>query len=281
MEPIVDFISQVPDDILGKTKVYPCGNIVLFRPTVYIGGISFNVTDYHVVIPSEDTPEALFNSKMMCIELRSVLTVNPGDKVVCLKNASAKPYYSLLIHPDFVHKIAEEMDFAGEVRFENLLNPFSPALYQLLKNLECECGRPDSMNLLLDSLGIQIMALLLREYKTNMNRPLPPAEDTGSYLCTAIEYMQENLSKNLCLEDICQEIHVSQYHFIRMFARETGLTPHRYLLALRVKKAKELLKMKKYSVMEAAGLCGFESVSHFSATFKKITGLSPTDFKSH
>ena len=280
MEPIPDFISQVPEGILEKTKVYSCSNVVLFKPAVYMEGTSFDVTDYHVVVPSEDTPEALFNSKVMRIEPRNILTVNPGDRVVCFAGASAKPYYSLLIHPDFVHKIAGEMDFAGAVRFENFLNPFSSALYQLLKSLECEYKRPDRMNLLLDSLEIQITALLLREYKTNMNRPLSPSEDTGSYIRAAIEYMQGNFSSNLFLEDICREIHISQYHFIRMFVRETGLTPHKYLLALRIKKAKELLEARKYSVMETAGLCGFESVSHFSTTFKKITGFSPTDFLS-
>jgi AraC-like DNA-binding protein len=172
------------------------------------------------------------------------------------------------------------MDFAGTVRFENFLNPFSPALYQLLKGLEGECKRLDRMNLLLDSLEIQITALLLRDYKTNIKRPLPPAGDAGSYIRKAAEYMLENFSSNLFLEDICREIHVSQYHFIRMFVRETGLTPHKYLLMLRMNKAQELLATKKYSVMETAGLCGFESVSHFSTTFKKTTGCSPTDFLS-
>lgn len=280
MEPILDFISQVPDDILERTKVYPCGNAVLFKPAVYMEGTSFDVTDYHVVIPSEDTPKALFNNEMLRIEARSILTVNPGDRVVCFTGAAAKPYYSLLIHPDFLHRVAGEMDFGGEVRFEDFLNPFSTDLYQLVKNLECECRRPDRLDLLMDSLEIQIAALLLREYKTNMNKPFAPFEDDGSYIRRAIEFMRENFSSNLYLEDICREIHVSRYHFIRTFMKETGLTPHRYLLTLRVQKAKELLATKKYSVMETAGLCGFESVSHFSTTFRKATGYSPTDFSS-
>lgn len=279
MGPVTDFMSQVPKDVLEKTKVCPCGDVVLFKPVVYMGGASFDVTDYHVVIPSEDTPQALFNSRMMRIESRSILTVNPGDRVVCFTDAAAKPYYSLLIRPGLIHKIAEEMNFDGEVRFENLLNPFSPVLYQALKELEREYERPDRVNLLLGSLEIQITALLLRTYQTNIHRPLLPSGNAGSYVRAAIEYMQENFSSNLFLEDICREIHVSRYHFIRMFEKETGVTPHRYLLMIRVKKAEELLGTKKYSVMETAGLCGFENVSHFSATFKRLTGRSPAGFK--
>lgn len=136
------------------------------------------------------------------------------------------------------------MDFTGAVRFENFLNPFSSALYQFPKKLECEYERPDRMNLLLDSLEIQMTALLLRDYKTNVNKPLSPSDDTGSYIRTAIEYMQENFSSNLFLEDSCREIHVSQYHFIQMFVRETGLTPHKYMLTLRIKKPRNCWKQR-------------------------------------
>ena len=281
METIPDFIRQVPDPILKQTKVCPCGGMVLFKPTVYMGGTSFQVTDYHVVLPSEDTPAALFNDHMMRIEPRSILAVNPGDSVVCLTNASAKPYYSLLIPPEFLHKIAGEMGFFGEVHFDRLLNPFSPALYQLLKSVECECDRPDPMNLLLDSLAVQISVLLLRDWQSNLPESrLPSGEADGSFVHTAVNLMRENLSSNLHLEDICREIHVSRYYFIRTFVRETGFTPHRYLLMLRVGKAKELLKTGKYSVLEIAGLCGFESASHFSSVFKKMTGISPLQYRN-
>jgi hypothetical protein len=91
VEPVLDFISQVPEGILKRTKVYPSSNAVLFKPAVYIEGTSFDVTDYHVVIPSEDTPEALFNNEKLRIEQRSILTVNPGDRVVCFAGASASP----------------------------------------------------------------------------------------------------------------------------------------------------------------------------------------------
>jgi AraC family transcriptional regulator len=281
MQPDVDFIKQVPDAALGMTKVFLRDNAVLFKPSVYIGGTSFQVTDYHVVIPSEDTPEALFNRKMLRVEPKSVLTVNPEDEVVCLTNAMTKPYYSLLLHPEFIQRIAAEMGFFGDVRFLKLQNPFSPDLYRLFQNLECECSRQDSMNLLLDSLEIQIAVLLLRGFQTSINQKALPGGEAGSYVSTAIEFMRGNLNRNPSLADICREVHVSQYHFIRLFTRETGLTPHRYLLTLRIQKAEELLEAGSVSVMEAAFLCGFESASHFSATFKKMTGISPADWKSH
>ena len=92
--------------------------------------------------------------------------VNPGDTVTCLKDAPAKPYYSFLIKPNLMHKIAEEMDFTGDIRFENFLNPFSVELSQAFKNLEREYNRQDRLNLMLDSLEIQIAALLMGRVST-------------------------------------------------------------------------------------------------------------------
>ena len=274
-----DFISQLPDVVRQKTEMHPCDSIILFKPTLYMGGITFNVTDYHIVITSENTPEALINDKMIHGEQKRVLIVNPGDTVTCLKNAPAKPYYSFLIKPELMQKTAAEFDFVGDIRFENFLNPFSFELFQIFKSLERESSRQDRSNLMLDSLEMQIAVLLLREFKTNVMRSSPPLQDADSYIRSAQEYIRTYFSSNISLQDICSEVHVSEYHFIRTFVKKVGMTPHKYLLAIRMEKAKELLTTGKYSVAETAMLCGYESISNFSTTFKKIIGLSPVDYK--
>lgn len=275
-----DFISQIPNGVLQKTEIHPCSNIVLFKPMLYMGGVTFHVTDYHIVIPSEDTPEGLFNNKMIRCEKQKVLVVNPGDTVTCLKDAPAKPYYSFLIKPDLLHKIAEEMDFAGDIRFENFLNPFSAELFKAFTNLVKESNRQDRSNLMLESLEIQIAVQLFREFKTNVNIRTPLLQDVDSYIRTALEYIRTYYDVNITLKDICEKIHVSEYHFIRMFVKKTGVTPHRYLLMVRMDEAKKLLRTQQCSVAETAMLSGYESISAFSAAFKKLIGISPADYKN-
>ena len=259
----MDFISQIPDGALQKTEIHPCRSITLFKPLVYLGGIKFHVTDYHIVIPSENTPAALFNNQMIRVGERKVLAVNPGDTVDCLKGAPAKPYYSFLIKPNLINKLAEEIGFPGTVRFESFLNPFSIELFRSFRNLEQESGRPDRLNLFLDSLEIQIATFLLRDFKTNMKTRPALFPDADSYIQSSIEYIRAYFSSNLTLQDICGEIHVSPYHFIRTFKQKIGITPHKYLLMVRMEKAKELLDTNQYTIAEAATLCGFESVPHF------------------
>lgn len=279
MDQFRDFISQVPDAVMQNTEMHPCDNIVLFKPMLYMGGVTFNVTDYHIVIPSEDTPAALFNKKLIQVERKKILVVNPEDTVTCIKNAPAKPYYSFLLKPLLLQKTASETGFSGDIRFKDFLNPFSSELFYTFKRLEQESNRKERSNLMLESLEMQISVLLLREFKTNMAQPLTSLQDSGSYISLAQDYIRTYFSSNISLQDICNEIHVSQYHFIRTFVKKTGMTPHKYLLLIRMEKAKELLSAGQYSVAETAMLCGYESIANFSTTFKNSVGLSPVSYK--
>jgi AraC family transcriptional regulator len=274
-----DFLEQIPEQALSRTDIFDCGDITVFKPYVYMGGVNINVEDYHIVIPSENTPEVLFNNKRYSGCRRSVLAVNPGDTVTCLTNAPAKPYYSVLLRPRLIRRIAEEMNISGELSFVNIHNPCCPELLRTVRSLELEAARCDRLKLMMDSLELQTAVILLRELETNVRARQTEASDTGVYVSLAEEYIRANFSSNITLKDICDAIHVSRYHFIRMFGKTTGLTPHKYLTEVRMEKAKELLRSGNYSVTEAAMLCGFESIPHFSETFKKSTGFTPVDYK--
>jgi AraC-like DNA-binding protein len=134
---------------------------------------------------------------------------------------------------------------------------------------------------MLDSLEIQIAIQLLRKFETNIKRESPLLHNDYVYIRMATEYIQDNFNSDINIKDICENIHVSPYHFIRMFKKETGLTPYYYLIFTRIEKAKELLSAKHFSISETAELCGFNGISHFSSTFKKMTGYSPVDYRNH
>lgn len=275
-----DFTGQIPETILQKTETYLSSNIALFRPSSYLGGIILEVNDYHMVIPSGCPPDTFFNQKRIRLDQRKIMAINPGDTVTCLDTTSTEPYYSFLIKQDLIHKIAREMGFYENVRFVDNLNPFSGQLLYVLKTFERECKRSDHIALMLDSLEIQIAALLLRECKTNMKKVFLRVDDVDSYIRRAMEYIRTYFSSNITIEDICSEIHVSPYHFIRMFKKKVGLSPHRYLMQVRIEKAMELLNSRCYTNAEIASVCGFASIPHFSSTFKEITGISPEGYKN-
>lgn len=76
------------------------------------------------------------------------------------------------------------------------------------------------------------------------------------------------------LDDIADEAFFSKFHFIRLFKLTYGKTPHQYLIAVRIEKARLLLQ-DGTPVTQACYAVGFDSASSFSALFKKIVHLSP------
>lgn len=90
-------------------------------------------------------------------------------------------------------------------------------------------------------------------------------------------FIDDNFADNLDLDNIADEAFFSKYHFLRLFKKIYGKTPHQYLTVVRVKKAMELLRQDK-PVSEVCALVGFESISSFSGLFKRCVGISPSTY---
>ena len=98
-------------------------------------------------------------------------------------------------------------------------------------------------------------------------------------LRTALDYVGDNLAENLTLAEIAREVHMSPYHFSRMFKISTGLSPHQYIMRQRIERAKALLRNTDLPVGVIAREVGFASSSHFAQQFRRLVGVSPRSFR--
>lgn len=103
--------------------------------------------------------------------------------------------------------------------------------------------------------------------------------DKPAYIIRAIRYIEENLSTKISLGGIAHEANFSKYHFCRIFARYTGMTPFQFTSVMRIEKAKELLIRDDLTVSQIAAQVGFNDLGTFLRQFKKITGITPTKYK--
>lgn len=94
-----------------------------------------------------------------------------------------------------------------------------------------------------------------------------------------IEVMRQNLSEQLTIDDMARAAMFSKFHFSRVFQRVTGVSPGRFLSALRLQEAKRLLLSTSLSVADITYQVGYNSVGTFSTRFKESVGLSPTEFR--
>jgi AraC-like DNA-binding protein len=97
-------------------------------------------------------------------------------------------------------------------------------------------------------------------------------------LCRARDLAATRLEDPPGLAEMARAANLSPWHFHRLFADAFGVTPHRFIAALRLEAAKRLLLTGEASVTEACLALGYSSLGTFSARFRTATGLSPTAF---
>ncbi|OLZ49876.1 AraC family transcriptional regulator [Amycolatopsis keratiniphila] len=96
----------------------------------------------------------------------------------------------------------------------------------------------------------------------------------------AVAMMRDRLADPLTVAEIAGEVHLSVYHFIRVFKEKTGETPHRFLAGLRIEEARRLLRGTDLPIAAIAGRCGFATPGALSAAFLKHTGSRPSEYRN-
>jgi AraC-like DNA-binding protein len=94
-----------------------------------------------------------------------------------------------------------------------------------------------------------------------------------------IDYMYDNLGEQITIDDMARRAMFSKFYFTRFFQRVTGLSPGRFLSAIRLQHAKELLLSTGLTVTEVSYRVGYNSIGTFSSRFRESVGLSPTAYR--
>jgi len=121
------------------------------------------------------------------------------------------------------------------------------------------------------SLAQIVIGYLLTE---NMLKP-----DTGEVVIKAVNFIHSNLSKDLSITLITQQINVSKSVLYKKFSDRFHCTVGEYINKKRVEKSRELLITTALSMEEISHQCGFSSASYFTKIFKQHTGITPLKFK--
>ena len=95
----------------------------------------------------------------------------------------------------------------------------------------------------------------------------------------SIGLMRDNLSEPLTIDDLARSAQYSKFHFSREFQKVTGVSPGRFLSALRIQEAKKLLLTTTLTVTDISLSVGYNSVGTFSSRFSASVGLSPSEFR--
>jgi AraC-like DNA-binding protein len=184
---------------------------------------------------------------------------------------------ALLYRPD-----VDDINVAG-LQFRQQIGIEDGGVRQTLAAIKEEIEAPGlNSRLYIDTLLLVLLTQLLR-CASNLATPRRPVYVKGGLpnwrLKRALELLEADITKTPSTAELAGPLQLHPTFFCRAFKKSTGLTPHRYLLARRIKRAKEMMKDESRTLTEIALDCGFGSSSQFSTVFKRLTGVSPRTYR--
>lgn len=180
------------------------------------------------------------------------------------------------LDPEFVNRTAVLMNiYPDSVQLNEQRREKDPALWHLAMALRAASRSAQAVDAMYaEALSTALAGYVLREYGGSRIGPtysgLSPEK-----LNRAIEYIQHQLHSDLSVAAIAAAVHVSPYHFSRLFKKATGYSPHHYVITARARKAKELLASRTLSIAEIAHQVGFADQSHLTRQLKQQFGVTP------
>jgi len=191
-------------------------------------------------------------------------------------------YAVLRLNRDFVVETATAIQRGDPAKVELLPSFYfhDPFLYSVGMELFNEMRGANPLGLVYaESLMNTLMLYILRHYSTGQTvRDSPGSRLTAEQLNIVDEYIYAHLDQKISLADLAAWLHLSVPHFERMFRAAVQCPPYRYVLEIRLERAKILLKNTRLPLAEVAHRCGFSSQSHFTTHFTRHVGVSPARF---
>lgn len=93
-------------------------------------------------------------------------------------------------------------------------------------------------------------------------------------------FIQKNVARDLSIEHLASRVNMSPRTFIRRFKQATGQLPGKYMQALRISAAKEMLEDGARSIQTVSASVGYEDIAYFRALFKRLTGMTPAQYRT-
>ncbi|MEK3864434.1 AraC family transcriptional regulator [Paenibacillus sp. FSL H7-0716] len=232
--------------------------------------------DYYVIgFIEQGKRHLLCNQEEHILNSGDVVIFNPADPHACEQiDGRTLDYRCINIQPEVMREYVLEISgigylprFTHNVLYQSELSIPLHDLHQMI--LE------DQSDFQKEELFLFLLEQLLREFTET--ETLYPAQEPTSEIKIICEYIELHYAQNITLNQLSELSGLSKYHLLRLFTRQKGISPYRYLETIRINHAKKLLEQGILPI-EVASLTGFSDQSHFTNFFKRLIGLTPKQY---
>jgi AraC-like DNA-binding protein len=218
----------------------------------------------------------------------SVLLANADVEYSCSHEFGGKDRCTVFEYPA---EVLEEIRAAhsrwsssrGSPFFSRPVLPLLPRI-EAMHHMAWSAAQDTGEKIGLEEAAVTLAAAALSALADADDTSLPSraARDPGINLDranAASRFLEENYKEPVGLSEAAAAVHLSPYHFLRLFKHEVGLTPHQYLIRVRLRRAINLLRDTSLPVTDVAYEAGFEDLSNFVRTFHRHVGCAPRSFR--
>ncbi len=277
-------LEKVPGNIRLASPEYISEHVAVFEPKEYVNGQKVSLDHYHFVVFHSTPPLLKIGRREYQFRKGSLMSLEPDMDlmVVPFDGRIMGEYSAISVNKDFFQEIAVQALDKSKIEFKRVENFCNPHLLEIIGSFKRELlNYGNEYPGMVNSIATQIAYQLLRNVSDDAKTPKRKGSNDNKHISRALEYMKVNSNYNITIEEICREIYISPAHFERIFKCHTGQSPHQYLIGIRIQSAKEMLKRDDLTIEEAARLCGFINLSHFSTVFKRIVGVKPSEYRKN
>jgi AraC family transcriptional regulator len=184
--------------------------------------------------------------------------------------------------PERLHSSAEALTGGRSVELLDRLCFADPQITRILALLSDEQMTSDPSARLFLEQAIDLLCTQLVRGHSSFNALPDPAPRRGLaewQVRRVTTYMRSMIEQEIGLDELAALVSLSRFHFCTAFRLATGQTPHQWLTNLRIARAKELLSDPLLPVTEIALCVGYQTPSSFAASFRKLVGATPSEFR--
>jgi AraC-like DNA-binding protein len=174
----------------------------------------------------------------------------------------------------YSQELFERLAFEARVRGKPRLKALRVPPVRMLAPLVADACAAWAVGSAWDEVAVRLAAAAARFAGAPTRTPRSPRNaDRG--VVRAVRLIERDASQALDIDALAREANLSRFHFVRAFARATGLTPHRYVLRARLRRAAVRLATNDARIVDVAIASGFHDVSNFNHAFRAEFGTTP------
>jgi AraC family transcriptional regulator len=278
---------------LAKIAVGPNG----LTSHVLVRGDGWAVTDFVCTSGPQDRP---FEEQHSCVSIAivasgtfqyrsgagralmtpgSLLLGNAGQCFECgHEHGTGDRCISFAYHPDYFERLAADAGLRGRTDFNVPRLPPLRVLSPLIARASHVLAGP--VDVPWEELSIELAAQAVQLARGLSNGPASAPPGATARVTSVVRMMERHPDAGHAVGDLARQAGLSPYHFLRIFESLTGVTPHQYVLRMRLRQAALALATGSARILDIALQCGFGDLSNFNRAFRNEFGCSPRAYRN-